>query len=136
MDTGAPEGTTDGSGQRKRKPEHGLPEEESDRCKDRTDPSRVDDMQIGALLAAIDGSQQGNREESEEKAYIAMVCAVAPTNQAAADRDQARNRLEPVAEEDSPIDDVPMVWCPWKEYRDTLTGAGLDKAEVEAAMAE
>ena len=26
--------------------------------------------------------------------------------------------------------------CPWKEYKDSLTGADLDKAAVEAAMAE
>ena len=28
------------------------------------------------------------------------------------------------------------MWCPWKEYSDTLTGQSLPKAEVEAAMKE
>ena len=93
-------------------------------------------MQIGVLIAAFEKDRPGCPGLEEERIYQALVCAVAPANQAAADLDRSRDPTRPVAEEPSAVDEVRGCWCPWKEYRDTLRGQDLPKDAVEAAMKE
>ena len=93
-------------------------------------------MDIGPILASIQFPTGRETEEAEERIYSALVAAVGPASQAAVEKDVARDKTRPVAEEDAAIDKVPISMCPWKEYKDSLTGVDLDKAGVETAMTE